>query len=109
MHSELDCKIYSDQMGKFPVTLFCGNKYIMVMFELDINNILSKIMRNRTAGKMMIKYQKLIDRLKEKGIQPKLHILENKFSEEFKEVIKNNGMKYQLVPPHDHIRNFSEK
>ena len=57
----------------------------------------------------MRSYQKLIDRLREKGIQPKLHLLDNEFSEEFKEVINNNGMKYQLVPPHDHRRNISEK
>ena len=38
LHSKLDRKIYSDQTGKFPVTSFCGNKYIMVMFELERNN-----------------------------------------------------------------------
>ena len=87
MHNELDRKIYSDQRGKFPVTLFRGNKYIMVLFELNRNNILSEPMRNRTAGEMMRSYQKMIDRLKEKGIQQKMHLLDNECSEEFKEVI----------------------
>ena len=54
-------------------------------------------------------YQKLIDILREKVIQPKLHLLDIKCSEEFKEVIKYNGMKYQLVPPHDHRQNIAEK
>ena len=76
-HSKLDCKIYSDQTGKFPVTSFCGNKYIMVLFELDSNSILSEPTRNRTAGEMIRSYQKWIDRLREKGIQPKLHLLDN--------------------------------
>ena len=109
MHSKLDRKIYSYQTGKFPVMLFCVNKYIMVLLDLDSNNILSEPMRNRTEGEMMRLYQKLIDRLKEKGIQSKLHLLDNECSEEFKEVINNNDMKYQLVPPHDHIRNIAEK
>ena len=89
MCSELDRKIYSDQTGKFPVTSFYGNKYIMVLLDLYSNNILSKLMRNRTSGEMMRSYQKLINRLKGKVIQPKLHLLDNKCSEEFKEVIKN--------------------
>ena len=105
----MDHKIYSDQTGKSPVTLFCGNKYIMLLFDLESNNILSKPMRNRTAGEMMRLYQKLIDWLKGKGIQPKLYQLDNESSEEFKEVIKKNGMKYELMPPHDHRRNISEK
>ena len=88
MHIKLDIKINSNQTGKFPVTLFCVNKYIKVLFELDSNNILSKPMRNRTAGEMRRLYQKMIDRLKEKGIQQKLHLLDNKCSEKFKEVIK---------------------
>ena len=52
----------------------------MLLFELDSNNILIKPMRNRTAGEMMISYQKLIDRFKEKGIQPKFYLLNNKCS-----------------------------
>ena len=58
------------------------------MFKLGSNNILSEPMRNRTAGEMIRSYQKLIDLLKGKGIQPKLHLLDNELSEEFKEVIK---------------------
>ena len=54
-------------------------------------------------------YQKLIDRLHEKFIQPKLYLLDNECSEEFKEGIRNNGMKYQLMQPHDHRRNIYEK
>ena len=101
MHSELNRKTYSDQTDKFPITPFCGNKYIMILFELNSNNMLSELMRNITAGEMMRPYQKLIDRLREKGIQSKLHLLDNECSEKFKEVIKNNGIKYQLMPPHD--------
>ena len=88
MHNELDRKIYSDQTGQFPVTLFHGNRYIMVLLKLDRNNILSELTINRTAEEIMIYYQKLIDLLKEKGIQPKLNLLDNECSEEFKEIIK---------------------
>ena len=35
--------------------------------------------------------------------------MDNDCSEEFKEVIKNNGVKYQLVPPHYHRQKIDEK
>ena len=57
----------------------------------------------------MRSYQKMIYRLKEKGIQLKLHLLDNECSKEFKEIIKNNGMKYQLLPPHDYRNNIADK
>jgi hypothetical protein len=38
-----------------------------------------------------------------------MHILDNECSAEFKEQIKLNNMKYQLVPPHNHRQNIAEK
>ena len=58
---------------------------------------------------MVKTYQKLIDRLKKCGIKPKMHILDNECSEEFKQAIEGNNMKYQLVPPHNHRRNIAER
>ena len=66
-------------------------------------------MRSRVAGEMCRAYQTLIDRLKESGIRPTMHILDNECSAEFKTLINKNEMKYQLVPPHDHRRNVAEK
>ena len=66
-------------------------------------------MKDRTAGEMIRAYQKLIDRLKECGIMPSHHILDNEVSADFKEAIKANHMTYQLVPPHDHRRNIAER
>ncbi len=42
-------------------------------------------------------------------IFPKLHILDNECWQDFKHKIESNGMKYQLVPPHDNRRNIAEK
>ena len=81
----------------------------MVLFELDSNNILVELMKGRTAGEIIRAYQTLIDRMKEKGIQPTMHLLDNECSVEMKAAIQWNGMKYQLVPPHDHRRNIAEK
>ena len=53
LKDEFDRKLYSDQTGRFPVTSFKGNQYIMVAYDMDISNaIMVEPMKNRTAGKM---------------------------------------------------------
>jgi len=109
VNEEAAQKIYTDQPGRFPKKSSRGNQYIMVLTEVDSDAILVKPMKNRTAGEMIRADQVLIDRLNSAGICPKLHILDNKCSADLKAVIKENGMKFQLVPPHDHRRNIAEK
>jgi hypothetical protein len=65
--------------------------------------------KNLLAGEMIQAYQVLVERLRSAGLTPKMHILDNECSTEFKEQIVLNNMKYQLVPPHNHRRNIAEK
>ncbi len=81
----------------------------MVLTKIDSNAILIEPMQNRTASKMIWAYQTLIDRLRTAGIVPKLHILDNKCSQDFKDTIHLNEMTFQLVPPHNHQQNLAEK
>ncbi len=50
----------------------------MVLLEMDSNAILVAAMKNRLAGEMIYAYQELVDHLQSAGIQPKLHLLDNK-------------------------------
>ncbi len=101
--------MYNDQTRKFPKKLSCGYQYIMELIKIDSNGILMEAMKNRLAGEMIQAYQVLVERLCSAGLTPKMHILDNQCSAEFKEQIKLNNMKYQLVPPHNHRRNIAEK
>jgi hypothetical protein len=65
-------------------------------------------MKNRTAGEMICAYQALVDRLHSAEIQPKMHLLNNERSADFKEWIKFNQMKYQLIPQNNHRQNTAE-
>ncbi len=47
---------HSDQTGCFPVTSSSGNKYIMVLVEVDGNFIDAEPMKNKTAGSMIKAY-----------------------------------------------------
>ena len=101
--------MYTDQTGKFPKKSSKGNHYIMVLIEIDSNAILVEAMKNRTAGEMIRAYTVLVMRLRNTGVTPTMHILDNECSEEFKAQIRKNNMTFQLVPPHDHRRNIAEK
>ena len=101
--------MYTNQTGKFPKKSSKGNHYIMVLIEVDNNAILAEAMKNRTAGEMIRAYLVLVTCLRNTGITPKMHILDNECSEEFKAQIRMNNMTFQLVPPHDHQRNIARK
>ncbi len=81
----------------------------MVLCENTSNAILVQGMKTRTLGEMVLAYMILIARLKVAGIEPKIHLLDNECSQEYKDKISGNGIKYQLVPHNNHRRNIVEK
>ena len=52
--------MYTDQTGAFPVRSCSGDRYIMIMCELDGNAIMREPMRDRTSGPIISAYQKII-------------------------------------------------
>jgi hypothetical protein len=87
MEDEATQKIFTNQPGCFPKKSSCGNQSIMVLTESISNTILIEVVKNRTAGKMIQAYQTLIDQLRTTSIVPKLHILDNECTQDFKDTI----------------------
>ncbi len=102
MEDEATQKIFTDQPGRFPNKSSHGSQYIMVLTKINSDAILIEPMKNSTTGEIIWAYQTLIDQLRTAGIVPKLHILDNKCSQDFKDTIQLNKMTFQLGPPHDH-------
>jgi hypothetical protein len=94
MEDKAPQKIFTNQPGRFSKKLSHGNQYIMVLTEINSNAILIELMKNRIAGEMIWAYQTLIDQLRTAGIVPKLHILDNKCSQDFKDTIHLNKMMF---------------
>ncbi len=109
LSNEAQWLMYTNQTRKFPKKSSKGNHYIMVLIEIDSNTILVEAMKNSSAGDMIRAYLILVNRLRNADVTPKMHILDNKCSEEFKAQIHKNNMTFQLVPPHDHQRNIAEQ
>ncbi len=102
MEDEAIQKIFTNQPGRFPKKSDHGNQYIMILIKINNNTILIKPMTNRTTGEMIRAYQTLIDQLRTAAFVPKLHILDNKCSQDFNDTIHLNQMRFQLVPLHNH-------
>ena len=115
-HKDIYIKIYLandtvhfDQTGRFPATSSRGNKYIMVLVEIDGNYIDAEPMKNKTEGSMIKAYLALWERLTATGtVKPTTHIMDNEASAEYKKVIRKNCT-IQLVPPNNHRRNLAER
>ena len=69
--------IYTDQTGNFPVVSSRGNKYMMVLVDVDSGSIWAKAMKNRTNGETIQARRRALLRMKLCGIVQKRQILDN--------------------------------
>jgi hypothetical protein len=93
----------------FPGVLSEGNKYIMVLHDVDSNSSWAEPMRNQTGGELILARYRALTRMQRQGINPKHQVLDNQASEAYKDAIRALDMTYQLVPPGDHRCNMAEK
>ena len=98
-------KKYSDLTGKFPVQSDRGNNYILVAYHYDANNILTTPLKNRTGPCILSGITKIHDKLRKRGLTPKLHIMDNEVLEDLNKYFEDTDIQFQLVPPHMHQRN----
>ena len=101
--------VFTNQTWQFPTRSLSGNKYIMVMVDIDSSGILVEPIKNRTDAELTRAHETLLLRLKRAGIEPKKHVLDNEISSAMKDLIKiKYKMDYELVPPGCHRRNATE-
>jgi hypothetical protein len=95
--------IFSDQTGKYPKQSQRGNKYIMVMVEINSNAILVEPMKSRRDEEMIRAYDALLARLRQAGSRPRKHVLDNEVSDNMKHHIQVTcKLEMELVPPGCH-------
>ncbi|MHA7856378.1 hypothetical protein [Marinobacter shengliensis] len=102
-------QIYTDQTGRFLTASVHGNNYIMVLYDYDSNGIFVQPFARRTAHCILDAYKRLHDRLCRAGLRPRLQRLDNECSQMLKDYMHEQGVDYQLVPPHVHRRNAAER
>jgi hypothetical protein len=101
--------IFSNRTGRFPTRSKSGNKYIMVMVEIDSNAILVEPLKCRKDAELIRSYNALLLRLHRAGIVPRKHVMDNEISETMKNHIHDEcKLTLELVPPGCHRRNAAE-
>jgi hypothetical protein len=106
---DLTGKTYSDQTSRFPHTSSRGHKYVMIFYDHDSNAILAEPIKSRSQQALVQAFSKLHLYLRERGLQPLLHILDNECPATLKSFIRSQGATFQLAPPHLHRTNAAEK
>ena len=81
--------VFSDQIGQLPTRSQQGNKYIMVMVEIDSNAILVEPIKNRNNEELTRAYISMMVKLRQAVIISKKHILYNEVSKAPKTIIQD--------------------
>ena len=102
-------RTYNDLTSRFPIQSNRGTNYILVVYEYDSNAIIVRPLRNRTASEITRVFQSVIHYLQARGLRPRLHTLDNEASTILRDYLRSEAVEYQLVPPHIHQRNASER
>ncbi len=55
--------MYSDQTGMFPVVSSKGNKYVMVLHDVNSNLSRAEPMRNQTGGELILARNQALTRM----------------------------------------------
>ena len=104
----------SSQKSTMSVKPFFGSNWsipqeITTRQKIDINAILVEPLKSRKDTELTRAYHVLVMRLKNAGIIPRKHVLDNKVSSTMKEVIRDKyRMEMELFPPGCHRRNAAE-
>jgi hypothetical protein len=66
-------------------------------------------MKSRETSELIRAYNNIMLRLKTKGIQPKKQMLDNEAPRDYLDTIKEQGLEWELIPPHNHRRNVAKR
>ena len=93
-------QIYTDLPGCFPTKSSRGHSYILVLYDYDSNAILAEPMKSRTALEWLRAFKIIEEQLCERGLRPRLQLLDNEASTLLKRHLRERGIDYHLMPLH---------
>ena len=96
-------------MGLFLQVSSLGNKYIMVIHNVDSNSLWVEALKDNTGSKLILAHTRALEQMIKVGIIPKHQVLNNQALAAYKKAIGDSDMTYELVPPDDHQCNMADK
>ena len=101
-------KIYTNQTGRFPIKSSRNSKYIMISYDYDSNTINVGCLKSRTRYDLKAACENIYKLLKSRGLNPKIHFLDNECAESSKTFMTEKKEDFQLVSPNIYRRNAAE-
>jgi hypothetical protein len=106
---ELKKTMYSNRTGRFSQVSSLGNKYIMVIHNVDSNSSWVEALKDNTGGKLILARARALEQMRKAGIIPTHQVMDNQASAAYKKAIGDSDMTYELVPPDNHQQNMAKK
>jgi hypothetical protein len=69
--------MYSNQTRLFLQVSSLGNKFIMVIHDVNSNSLWGESTKNNTSGKLILGHARALERTQKAGIVPKHQVLDN--------------------------------
>ena len=69
------------------------------MYDQDRNSVLDEQLKSKSHDEQLRAIQLLVKKLEERGLQPRVHWLDNEASKSLREYLTDKGITYQYVPP----------
>jgi hypothetical protein len=101
--------MYSNQTGWFPQVSSPGNKYIMVIHDVNSNSLWAEAPKDNTSSKLILAHARALEQMQNVGTVSKHQVLDNQALAAYKKAIGDSDMTYELVPLDNHWRNMAEK
>jgi hypothetical protein len=80
-----------------------------VLYDFDTNNILAEPMKSRSDAEAIRAYTVLYNKLTEEGLKTLFQTMDNEASSALKMFLTSREMTFQLLPPHIHRQNATER
>ena len=74
---DISGKVYINKTGCFPHNSSHGTKYIMVLHDCNLNDILAASFKNKSAAEQLKATTELHLYLKTRVLTPKMHVMDN--------------------------------
>ena len=87
---EIIHKLYINQTGQFTITSSKGHKHVMIVHDHDSNAMLARPLKSKSAIEQLRKIQETHKCLNDRGIHPKMHVMDNECPLIMKEYLINS-------------------
>ena len=101
--------VYADLTGRFPITSLNGMSAVFIIYDWTTNAILVTSIKNAKAETIVECFKENITYLSKRGFKPVYNIIDNVATTAVKTYLESQGIKLQLVEPHNHRVNAAER